>query len=71
MEKSRNEVFDEMLWDLIKELMACELGELEQIRVDWMEELMRLGIGQAVIDLCSKLVDLVIKTKMKERRRTA
>lgn len=71
MEKSRNEVFDEMLWDLIKELMECELGELEQIRVDWMEELMRLGIGQAVIDLCSKLVDLVIEIKTRKEKEIA
>lgn len=71
MGKSRNEVFDEMLWDLIKELMECELMELEQIRVDWMEELMRLGIGQSVIDLCSKLVDLVIEIKTRKGKEIA
>lgn len=71
MEKSRNEVFDEMLWDLIKELMECGLRDLEQIRVDWMEELMRLGIGQAVIDLCSKLVDLVIEIKTRKEKEIA
>lgn len=68
MEKSRDEVLDELLWDLIKGLMECELGELEQIRADWMQELMCLGLGQAVIDLCSKLVDLVIEIKMRKEK---
>lgn len=67
MEKSR----DEVLWNLIKELLKCELEELEQIRMDWMEELMHLGIGQAVIDLCSKLVDLVIETKTRKEKEMA
>lgn len=67
MEKSR----DEVLWDLIKELLKCELEELEQIRMDWMEELMHLGIRPAVIDLCSKLVDLVIETKTRKEKEIA
>ena len=51
--------------ELIHELGMCTVEDLNELRILWESELIRLGRSQCVINYCNTMVDLVIEKKLK------
>ena len=52
--------------ELIHELEACTVEELNELRVIWKSEFIRLGPRQCLMNHCNKIIDLVIDRKLEK-----
>lgn len=52
-----------LIEELVHELGALSIPELEDIRESWMEELRRKQMPEIIVDFCGYIVDQVIVRK--------
>lgn len=53
----------QLIEELVNELSALSIPELEDIRESWMEELRRKQIPEIINDFCGYIIDQVIVKK--------